>query len=229
MRQNPKTSKLTNCHRLFLFLPFIGLLSGCLMTRTQVQEVENKRQMQDQVVHLQKNTADQQVRFNDINADLRELSGRLDLAEQNLKNSATDRQKLQTYLEEQLAESNKRVVALQQEVTKLSSQLATLGQTVTTTTAASPSSVATDKRNPYEVAQDFFQKKDYKNAVLWYQKYRDRFPTGRRIPDAIFQMGVSFQELGMKEDARVFFNEVIERFPQSAQATAAKARLRKVR
>jgi len=56
-------------------------ITGCLMTRTEAENVQQKKVIQDNLLNLQKSTADQQSKFNDINNDLRELNGRVEVLE----------------------------------------------------------------------------------------------------------------------------------------------------
>jgi TolA-binding protein len=202
------------------------ILTGCLMTRSQVDEYENKKNMQDQVVHLQKNTADQQIKFSEVNNDLREMNGRVDVVENKIKVSEGERQKAHMLLEEQLAETNKKVLALQEEIEKLTAAINS--GNISTGTGSAPSN-APVKGNSIEVADDYFAKKDYQNAILWYEKYREKFPNGKKIPEALLRMGLSFQALKMKEEAKGFYNELIQKFPKSEQAKAARARLAKIK
>ena len=227
-------------------LVIVTSLTGCLMTRTDVEETENKRKMQDQVSHLQKNNADQQVLFNEVNADMRELGGRVEVLENRIRTQDNDRQKSNLSLEQQLAEANKKILLLQEEMTKMEAQMTAMNAalqaqlasggsmppagTAGAAAAATSGNHAVDpKANTFDTAEDFYEKKDYQNAILWYQKYREKFPKGKKVPDSLFKMGESFRALNMKDDARSFYNELVQRFPNSSQAKLAKARIAKLK
>jgi TolA-binding protein len=85
------------------------------------------------------------------------------------------------------------------------------------------------KADQFDVAEDLFAKKDWKRAILNYQKFRESNPRSKKVPEAIYKIGVSFQELGMKDEARTFFDEVIAKFPNSAEAKKARTRLKSVK
>lgn len=97
----------------------------------------------------------------------------------------------------------------------------------TTTTGAEPK--ANVKSNPYDVAQEFFAKKEWKKAILSYQKYVDEFPKGKNVPEAKYRIGVCFQELGMKEEAAAFYEEVVAQHPKSDAGKRSKIRLSKLK
>ena len=48
----------------------------------------------------------------------------------------------------------------------------------------------------------------------------------KRLPLALYNIGLSFDALGMKSDAQGFYAEVVEKFPRSAEAKKAKAKLK---
>ena len=82
------------------------------------------------------------------------------------------------------------------------------------------------KKDTYDIAKEFFEKKDWKQAILNFQKYRDDNPKGVKLADATYKIGVSFQELGMKDEAKTFYDEVQVKYPKSEEARRAKIRLK---
>ena len=221
-------------NKALFFILVLQMLSGCFLTRREVEEVENKKVMQDQVVHLQKNTADQQLRFSEINQDLREMNGKIDSIENSVKSSDNSHQKTHTFLENQLAESNKRIMALQQEIEKLNGQVNALVQTLQQQ-ATAPASAQVKKadgstpKNSYELAEILFSKKEFAEAAQNYEKYRAKFPKGKSYLDATMKLGICFQELDQLDEAKEFYKEVIELDSKSPQAKAAKVRLKKIK
>ena len=92
--------------------------------------------------------------------------------------------------------------------------------------SSSESSKSSNKKDYYEIAQDFFNKKDWKQSILNFQKYRDENSKGSKFADATYKIGVSFQELGMREEAKTFYDEVVAKFPKSEEARRAHIRLK---
>ena len=53
------------------------------------------------------------------------------------------------------------------------------------------------------------------------------YPNGKKYALATLKIGIAFQELGLKEDAKTFFDDVIAKNPNSPLAKQAKERLKK--
>lgn len=213
-------------------------LSGCLMTRNDVKEAEQRRTVQDQVISLQKTNAESSNRFEEYNTQLRELGGRVERLESQQEQESNQRDKNRKSEQDAAGESAKTVNLLKEEMIKMQSQLAALQnqvqelQAAATAAAAKPAPAeAKDdaKSTPYDTGEELFGKKDWKKAILSYQKYREAYPKGKRFPDATYKIGVCFQELGMKTEAASFYEEVITKFPGSETAKKAKVRIKKVK
>ena len=46
------------------------------------------------------------------------------------------------------------------------------------------------------------------------------------MPTALYKIGLSFESLGMKDDAKGFYQELIEKHPKSQEAKKAKAKMK---
>ncbi len=216
----------------FLFLFFISVgLSGCLMTRGDVKEVEQKKNVQDQVITLQRTNADQNSRFAEVNSDLRELSGRVDVVENKINIVA--RQSIERTGGEanRSQELEKKLVLMQEEMAKVEGQIIILNQELQGLKSGRESKTETDgagkEKNLLESADDHFAKREWKKAILSYQRYRDQNPKSKKFAKATLRIGFSFQELGMNDEAKTFFEEVVSKFPDSSEAKSAKSKLKK--
>ena len=143
-----------------------------------------------------------------------------------LSTSTADTQKLQL-LQDAL-------VKMETQIQRLEAEAAATPVAPSQTVAASkPSSSAAKKENAttsaYDTAQDFFGKKEWKKAILSYQKYVDENSKGKNTPDAKYKIGVCFQELGMKEEAMAFYEEVIANYGKAESGKKAKIRLSKLK
>jgi TolA-binding protein len=230
--------------KLFKFaLPLVLLLSGCLKTRNEVKDTEQKQVLQQQVVYLQKNTADSGNRFADLEEQMRYLSGRVEGLENKVNRGDNDSDRLQKTQGETLQEMNKKLLIYQEALTKLESQMAQLQNEVaknkadSSTREVAPLPAAQQKakagsappKHGHETGQEFFLQKDWKAAIIEFQKYRDQYPRGKSFADATYKIGVCFQELNMKEDAKSFYQEVITRFPTSEEARRSRTRLKSLK
>ena len=135
---------------------------------------------------------------------------------------------------ELVADGNKRNLALQEEVTKLAQQVTALQAEVaamkTVREPVIPVKEANGKKvDAFSAADELFKAGDFKKAALSFQKYREAQPKGKKFSEATYKLGVCFQELGMKDEAKTFFEEVIAKFSQSPEAKKAKSRLKSLK
>lgn len=210
-------------------------LTGCLKTRNEVREGETRQVMQQQVTTLQKTNADAGSRFQEVEEMMRDLNGRVDVVENKLDKSAAGADSASKASQAHNADVNSKVNLLQEALTKMEGQLFQLTAEVQALKAEKAAAAATvqaqaavkqTKKDTYEIAKEFFDKKDWKQAILNFQKYRDDNPKGGKLPDATYKIGVSFQELGMKDEAKTFYDEVQAKYPKSEEARRAKIRLK---
>jgi TolA-binding protein len=71
-------------------------------------------------------------------------------------------------------------------------------------------------------AQAYFKLKQYRKAIVDYSKFYETFPKSNYIPEVLFRTGKSFEALHMKEDAKGFFQELLEKHPHSSFAKQLK-------
>lgn len=76
-----------------------------------------------------------------------------------------------------------------------------------------------------ENADQLFAEGKWAEAVKEFQKYRELNPKSDENAIVTYKIGVCFQELGMKGDAKTFYNNVIKLYPSSKASKFAKFRL----
>lgn len=211
-------------------------LTGCLKTRNEVKTSEQRQVMAQQVTTLQRTNADVANRFMDFEEQMRSLNGRVDVVENQLGQGRAGMDDVLRANQQKNAELSQRVMLLQEALTKMESQLFqvtndlnALRQERVAAAAAANERAKQAKKNPYEVAQEYFDNKEWKQSILNFQKYRDENPKGSKFADATYKIGVSFQELGMKDEAKTFYDEVINKFSKSDEARRAKIRLKSLK
>lgn len=212
-------------------LPFV---SGCLETRGTSKEQEEKQVLRSTVANLQQRTADVNARFQDIEDDLRKLNGRLEAMEARQSQSATKNEQGASAVQSRV---NQNDVIYREEFTKLNKEIESLrGQLASmqeeSSRAAQAQAAAADRaakseKNPYQVAEEKFDQKNWKEAILDYEKYRKQNPKGKQFAMATYKIGVSFEELGMADEAKSFYEEVLSKFPKTKEADKASTRLKK--
>ena len=89
-------------------------LTGCLKTRTDVRDGEQKQVIAQEVTKLQRTNADVSSRFADTEEEMRALRGRVEVIEHRSGQSSQDSEAVKKYAAEQSADSNKKIQLLQE-------------------------------------------------------------------------------------------------------------------
>jgi TolA-binding protein len=76
-----------------------------------------------------------------------------------------------------------------------------------------------------EVADKLFSEGRWEVAAQEYQEFRKKNPKSDETSIVTYKIGVCFQELGLKNEAKTFFNSVIKSYPNSKASKFAKFRL----
>ena len=74
--------------------------------------------------------------------------------------------------------------------------------------------------------ESLYKLKQYKKAIIEYSKFPEHYPKSNHMSDALYKIGLSFEALGMKEDATGFFQELVEKYPKSIEAKKARKKIK---
>jgi TolA-binding protein len=213
----------------------IGLLVAAIMTLTACADFELKTR--DDIRNEDKKPASTATNSSapaaapaaavapekeDIDTQMRNLNGRVDEAENQVKQMTINSQADKDEAAKQNQGRDQKIAALEEEIKKLEAQVQTLNEQVNKPkpiVAADPTSYITE-------GDDLLAAKKHKEAIVSYQKYRDAMPKGGRYAEATYKIGMSFQELGMKDESKAFYEEVIGKFPKSQYAKNAAKKLK---
>lgn len=238
--------------RKILVLVSLIALSSCLKTRSELsgQDQEylyGQKQADNQLAQIQSTNIQQEQAvqttavLDDKDELIRTLNGRVEVLENQLNNLIQEKENAAP------SEDAQKVTLLQEAVAKMELQIQKLEHELASTTiiakpedkAVEPTSTKTEdstetesktkKADPYEVAKDHFARKEWKKAILNFQKYTDESPKGKNVADAKYRIGVSFQELGMKEEAMAFYEEVVANYSKTDAGKNARSRLSKLK
>ena len=218
------------------------LLGGCLKTRGQLREEVPDTTPQVQTVSAQRAQAAESgptvttiaapgkpvasaAKVEDMDEQMRTLTGRMEVVENNLNQTTTAS-------EAQRAESVKDKLSLEQRLMTYEEAIKTLTTDLTALTAqvtelkavpAQPTVtlMPAPPKDTIAEAMELFNAKKWKDAAAAYQRYREANPKGKMYPDATYKIGVCFQELGLKDEAKSFYDEVVAKFPKSKEAKKA--------
>ena len=80
----------------------------------------------------------------------------------------------------------------------------------------------------YSIAESYYRKKQYKEAILAYQRFIANYPKDKRIPLSYLKQGLSLINIGKKDEAKYFLGTLINKFPKSEEAEIAREKLRDI-
>lgn len=72
------------------------------------------------------------------------------------------------------------------------------------------------------------KQKYYKQAVLEFQNVLTQFPKSSKVEACLYKIGLSMDALGFPADAKVFFEEILDKHPKSTLVQPAKKQLQSV-
>jgi len=80
----------------------------------------------------------------------------------------------------------------------------------------------------YWIGECSYATKDLGQAIVEFDLVRSKYPQSDKVPAALLKQGFAFADMGEKVNARLVLQELVERFPQSAEAERAKQRLKAI-
>jgi len=76
------------------------------------------------------------------------------------------------------------------------------------------------------IAESYLAEAAWQQSAAEFNKVRKSYPSSSLAPEAIFKMGVCFENLKLPKDAKLFYNTVVQKHPKSKAADKAKKRLK---
>jgi TolA-binding protein len=83
-----------------------------------------------------------------------------------------------------------------------------------------------DERARFFLGKMYVDSGDYKKAIITFQDFIDKYPNSKNTANAIYTQAEAFYALNQKQEAEVFYKDVIQRFPRTKEASLAKKRLK---
>jgi tol-pal system protein YbgF len=77
----------------------------------------------------------------------------------------------------------------------------------------------------YGVGECFFAQSRFDSAAVEYARVEQRYPTGDKVPAALYKLALSQEKLGESGDAKKTFERLVNGFPLSGEAQLARERL----
>jgi len=205
--------------------------TGCLVSRAELRQQTEGRNMQTQLEAIQESRASTEARQQEILSQMLSMNGRIEVLENKFEQLEKHKaQEIESDQEKSKAE-DVRLKAYAEELEKLGSQVRSLSIAVeqlqksgSTKSVSAPASGGS-----FTTAESLFTKKNWKEAILKYEDYRKKYPKGQNVAEATYKIGVCFQELGKKDEAKLFYQEVVDSHKGSRMAKKASYRLKNLK
>lgn len=201
-----------------VLLACVTSLTACenLKTRSELSETEQRQVMQEQTAQQQK--AQAAIRQQEYDEQIRVMNSRLDSLTTTVQQLAQSKADASAQEQKSREAQDQKFKAIEEALLKLEADIQELHKAKV--------EAATPKKDPLIEADEAFNKKDWKQAIVGYQQFRDKNPSSKKYAEVTMKMGQAFQELGMKAEAKSFYEEVVDKFPASKEAKRAQIRLK---
>lgn len=187
---------------LLILLIFAPLGTGCYTNTDQIEELQQRQTALE-------NKMDELVEH--LNSDQTTLTRDVERIENN-----------QLLLAEEIENIQKKNITLRHKIDKVAEDTDPANGKNPDTQAPNP------PKDDYILATESYGKGNYEDAILEYQKFIDTSPKDSRLPGAYLGQGLSLMNLGRKEEAKFFFNTLIDKFPNSKAAKTAREKLKTI-
>lgn len=77
----------------------------------------------------------------------------------------------------------------------------------------------------YLIGETFLAEGNYQQAAAEYNGVRKNHSKSPKVPDALFKLGTCFEKLNLPDDAKLFYQTIVQKYPKSSVARDAKGRL----
>ena len=221
-----------------IFLSVAGILAcvGCLQTREDLKGSEESRESQPRynvppsiAAAPAHPIAGDPDRNQELLEQVRNLNGRIEVLENELQTMRAAKAAESTASLQKEQELENKVALLTETVGKLENQMGQMSSSPQGAAAPEPEETASARKGPLAQAEEDYKNKNWKSAIVNFQKYRATKGNGKSYAAATYKMAVCFQELGMKQEAKSFFEEVVAKYPGTDDAKKAQFRLKQLR
>jgi len=75
------------------------------------------------------------------------------------------------------------------------------------------------------LAETWYVEEKYEKAIVEYEKVMKGYPTSDKVPYALLKQGMAFQKLGDNGSAKIVYQQIVKKHPQTNQAKVARTKL----
>lgn len=85
------------------------------------------------------------------------------------------------------------------------------------------------KKAQFLLGEALYANKEFASAALEYSDYKRLYPKDSLVPQAIYRQANAFKSMGKSKEAKLFYQELIERYPKANMIAKAKQEMKKLR
>jgi tetratricopeptide (TPR) repeat protein len=166
--------------------------------------------------------------FFEIDRDFRELYGKIETLEKKIDETKTPSTDMANSAP---PVNNEKIEALEKRISTLEEALLALDKKLSQVSGKKSSASLIKKKKPkgpFGLGELLYEQGKFAEAIQSYDQYRKNFPRGQRYAQATLKMGMAFQKLKMNNDAKAFYKEVIQRYPNTRVSIRAEKNLKKL-
>ncbi len=75
------------------------------------------------------------------------------------------------------------------------------------------------------VAETYYAEKDFEGSILAYETLLKKYPNSKKTSGALLKQGLAFIEIGDKKTGKTILSRLVEKYPHSTEAGAARKKL----
>lgn len=238
-----------HCDRtsLFMTLTLAIALSGCLKTRSQIKD-DDRGEIQAQPPARVDDSKAQQYAIEEMKSELSRISGKVEDIEKERREEAESKDRVTRddlkRLDARLAEFEQAQANIIAEIKRLDAGLSQVDQ-VDLFEKGKKAYKAGEHEDALKLfaqylrapngkfveearflrGEVYFELQDCRKAVAEYTPFQEKFQASKFAPKAFLRMGLCFEQMGMKNDAKLFFQELVDKYPKSPEAKSAQKKL----
>ena len=205
--------------RYVFLLIFIFTLSACETTFTTREDGMSRTRSVPPISDVRKQNADLNVKLMNYEEDLRIKDGRIEELEVYIKQLENQNKSEVKTLKEELEAYKDSLAQINKEKAELLKELALMKEDYKETNKKLKWA-NTPAKKMLETGDKLFDEKKWTDAVTAYQSYREK-ATKKKTADyamVTYKIGVCFQELGLKDEAKTFYKSVVDGFDKNFKA-----------
>lgn len=226
----------------------MALSTSCLKTRSQLKDDDRSDSIQAGAPTRVDDAKTQQYAMEEIKSELTRITGRLEDMERERKEDEANSQKVGREdlkkLEERVSEFEKAQAQIITELKRLDTGLSQVDQVdlfekgkkqykagdlqeslkTLSHYLRAPNGKHADEAH-FLKGEIYYELQDCRKAITEYTPFQEKFKSSKLAPKAIYRIGLCFETLGMKNDAKLFFQELIDHHPKSPEAKSAQKKL----